>query len=185
VSTISGHVWRTCQALGRIGFSLADHATVAEGRDVAAQLVGERIATTEIMWAVQTRSGCAAFAAREPDGGLCALISVLPLLEDGERALDDGSFDGLVPPLAVIARPQDEPVAFYIWGAAGLTWRGRNQALAASVALQREVYPHLPCFARGATSDGERVLQSRMGAMPAAGGLVRAQAWWDQRRRAA
>ncbi len=107
------------------------------------------------------------------------MISVIPLRRAALAVLEAGAFDGIAPPRRLIARPVDCPAAFYIWGAAGLSWRGRRLALAASLALREEVYPDLPLYSRAATADGERVLQRRMGATPIAGGLVRAapRAW--------
>lgn len=157
---------------------------MTQGRAAAASLVGEAIATLETLARVQARSGCAVFVATDKAGDLIAAVSALPLTHAALPALRSGGFDGVDPPDALIARPLDPVAALYLWGAAGLTWRGRTMALAASVALQRQVYPDLPCYARGATDAGERALAQRMGARPAAGDLVMAPPW-TQRTKAA
>jgi hypothetical protein len=172
-----------------VGFDLATLADIRIGREAAALLVGDAIATVATMIRVQVRTGGAIFAAHGAHDELIAAISAIPLAAAAAPGLAIGRFDGLDPANRLIARPQDTPIAFYIWGAAGLTWRGRRLALAASVALQREAYPHLPLYARAATDDGARVLQQRMGAraLPApfsSGGLVVAPAW-DRDRKAA
>ncbi len=172
MNTPSNHVARTCASLGRLGFHLASPDEIARGRAAAARLVGANIASVETLLRIQSRTACCAFVATDPEGRLIAAVSGLPLNHAALAPLESGRFDGVSPPQALVARPQDMVAALYLWGAAGLTWRGRTLALAASVALQREVYPNLPCYARGATNDGERALAQRMGARPAAGGLV-------------
>jgi hypothetical protein len=177
LSTRSDHVARTCRSLDRLGFHLACPEEIALGRMAAAELVGEAIASVETLLRIQARTACSVFVATDAAGHLTAAVSGLPLTSAALAALESGGFDGVSPPDAMVARPVEPVAALYLWGAAGLTWRGRTLALAASVALQREVYPDLPCYARAATGDGERALEHRMGARPIAGGLVLAPPW--------
>lgn len=166
----STHVERTLQAMQALGFRLAAPAEIEAAHAGAARLVQGAIAAAEVMVRVQARSGCAVFLA----GGLIPLaaVSAIPLTARALPELAAGRFDGLAPPDGLVARPTDTPAALYLWGAAGFAWRGRRLALAACVALQHEVHPHLPLYARAASADGERVLQRRMGARPAVGGLI-------------
>ena len=189
MNSASHHLERTIRTMAAVGFDLATPADIRVGREAAAALVGGDIATAETMIRVQARTGCAVFVARSTEGELVAAVSAIPLAAAAAPDLAAGRFNGLEPADPLIARPRDMPIAFYVWGAAGLSWRGRRLALAASVALQREAYPHLPLYARAATDDGARVLQQRMGARPlpgpaSFGGLVAAAAW-DRDRRAA
>ena len=166
-----GHLARTLSVLARHGFTLATDDEIETGRAAAAALVGEAIASAETMRRVQARTGCACFVLRR-DGGMVAALSALPLTSAALPGLAGGEFDALSPQDKLLARPDDEVAALYIWGGAGMTWRGRIQAVAAAIALREEVYPTLPLYARAATSEGERVLQTRLGARPAPGGLV-------------
>ncbi len=169
----SDHLSHTIQALSALGFRKASACDIVSARNAAAALVGDDIATSETLCEVHAITGGCAFVARL-GGELIAMISVIPLRRAAIPVLEAGAFDGVAPPRRLIARPGEPPAAFYVWGAAGLSWRGRRLALAASVAVRDEVYPDLPLYARAATADGERVLQRRMGAIPIAGGLVRA-----------
>lgn len=169
----SDHVSHTIEALSALGFRPADGCDIVSARSAAAALVGGDIATCATLREVHAITGCACFVASQKDR-LVAMVSAIPLRRAAVAVLEAGAFDGIDPPRRLIARPTEPPAALYIWGAAGLTWRGRRLALAASVALRDEVYPDLPLYSRAATADGERVLQRRMGAAPIAGGLVRA-----------
>lgn len=175
--------------MAAVGFDLATLADIRIGREAAAILLGDAIASVATMVRVQARSGCTVFVAHAARGELIAAVSAIPLAATAAADLAIGRFDGLTPADRLIARPGDRPIAFYVWGVAGFTWRGRRMAVAASVALRREAYPRLPLYARAATDDGARVLQRRMGAraLPAPfslAGLVVASAWDGERKAA-
>ena len=172
MSFASNHVDRTRQAMQALGFRLATAREIAAAHAGAARLIEGPIASAEVMVGVQARTGCAVFLSSGPGEAPLAAVSAIPLTAHALPALAAGRFDGLAPADRLITRPGEPPAAIYIWGAAGFTWRGRRLALAASLAFQRQVHPHLPLYARAATADGERVLQRRMGARPAAGGMV-------------
>jgi len=165
-------------AMAALGLRLATDDDIAEGHAMARRLVGPAIASLEAMLAVQHLTGCASFAMRGADGGLVGVLSVIPLASSAKASLADGGFDGLAPPASMLARPGQKASAFYGWGMAGLTPRGRAAVIAGAMKLQREVYGDLPFYARAATSEGEHVLHDRMGARPlGAGGLVCAPPW--------
>lgn len=165
------HAARTLSVLAQHGFSLATDAEIEAGRAVAASLVGDGIAATETMRRIQARTGCACFVLRGQEG-MTAALSIIPLTAAALPGLSRGQFDAISPAEDLVARPQDDMAALYIWGGAGLTWRGRMQAVSAAMALREDAHPTLPTYARAATSEGERVLQSRLCARPGAGDLV-------------
>ena len=168
------HAERTIAGLG---LRLATERDITEGHALAERLIGPAIASLDAMLRVQARTGCASFVMRAPDGRLIGALSVIPLSAMAIPNLARGDFDGLSPPDAMLAGPDDTARAFYGWGMAGLTPRSRAAVIAGAMKLQREVYGHLPFYARAATSEGERVLHGRMGARPHAGGLVSAPPW--------
>jgi hypothetical protein len=178
----SSHIERTIQAMAGLGFQLATPRDIVAGRAAAAALVGDDIASAATMLRVQARSRCAVFIARAQDGAPIAAVSAIPLTCVGADMIL--RLDGLRPDPGLIARPADQPQAVYLWGAAGFTWRGRRLALAASLAIQRQAYPHLPLYARAATDDGDRALRQTMGASLLAGGLLAAPAWTTHRKAA-
>ena len=169
---------RTAIAMRSQGFEPATGDEIAAGRDIAARLVGEDIATAATMQRVHDRAGGACFILRDA-GGPAALFSLIPLAEAARPLLAAGRLEAIDPPDAIVAAPGDPVIGLYVWGAAGLTWRGRKACVAAALALTREAHPDLPLYAKAASSDGERVLQGRLGARPLPGGDLAVAAPFD------
>lgn len=174
---------RTFSAFDELGLALADENDIEVGREIAARHIGRAIAAPQTLAAVQARTGCAIFTARSPSGVVAGALSIIPLTAAAWPVLRKGEFDGLHPPLEMVARPHDPVVALYGWGMAGETWRARGAILAAALRLQREVYAEVPIYGRAATAGGERVLLRRLGAepVPGRGGLVLARAFAARR----
>ena len=168
------HVEPARKVLSELGFSLASAPRIAEARAQAARLVGEGITSAEALIEIQARTQCSTFIQTAPDGRMAGIVSIIPLLAEGLVRLELGEFDAIQPDPALACGPQDVAAAFYGWGMAGLTWRGRISVVHAALALQQEVFATVPFFSRAATSEGENVLLNRMGAKPhpAPGGLV-------------
>lgn len=174
---------RTFSAFDELGLHLASDTEIEIGREMAAGHIGRAIASAEMLAAVQARTGCAIFTVPGIDGGVAGALSVIPLTAAAWPVLRVGEFDGLTPPLEIVARPQDSVVALYGWGMAGATWRAKAVILAAALRLQCRVYAEVPIYGRAATAGGERVLMKRLGAgpVPGQGGLVLAPAFAARR----
>jgi len=172
--------------LARLGLRLATADEIAEGRDIAVRTVGPAVATVETLQAVQDRSGCSAFSYRDADARLAGVLCIIPLNQASAPTLAAGVFDGLAPPMRMVARPADRVIAVYGWGMAGVTWRGRAVVMAGALAIHREIYDTVPLYGRAATPGGERTLLRRMGAhaVPGPGGLVVCPAWTPERKAA-
>ncbi|HEY9234118.1 MAG TPA: hypothetical protein VIP08_03715 [Phenylobacterium sp.] len=169
---------RCHRGLAKFGFVLADETAIIEGHALAVQTVGPAIATVETLARVQRLTTASSFA-RYDDGKLASVIAVIPLTLAAMPGLAAGVFDGIEPPIELIARPGDPLVAIYGWGMAGATWRGRGAAVAGALHIHRVLFPELPLYGRAATPGGERALLKRIGArhVPGPGGLVVAPPW--------
>lgn len=169
---------RTFSAFDELGLSLAGREEIELGREMAAGKIPRAIASAETLNAVQHRTGCAIFAVRDA-GGVAGALSIIPLTAAARPLLRKGEFDGLVPPMEMVARPHDPVVALYGWGMVGATWRARGVILSAALRLQRDVFAEVPIYGRAASPGGERVLLKRLGAkpVPGRGGLVLAPAF--------
>lgn len=177
---------RTVLGLAELGMTLADETQIIEGRALAARTVGPHIASVETLCLLQVWTGCSSFALTGPDGELTGVIAVFPLKPAARATLAAGVLNGIQPQLDLVARPGDPVVAWYGWGMAGATWRGRATVMAGAIRLHREIHPDLPLYGRAATPGGERTLLKRIGAypVPGPGGLVMAPAWRRQRKAA-
>lgn len=172
------HVEPARKVLSELGFCLASAPRIAEARAQAARLVGEGITSADSLISLQAWTRCSTFILDAPDGRLAGIVSIIPLRAEGLASLERGEFDAIHPDPVLACGPTDQAAAFYGWGMAGLTWRGRISVVHAALALQQEVFATVPFFSRAATSEGENVLLNRMGARPhpAQGGLVWAPA---------
>lgn len=177
---------RPREHLARLGLTPATHDEIIEGRDIAVRTVGPAVATVETLQAVQDRSRCSAFSYRDADGRLAGVLCIIPLNPAAAPALAAGVFDGVAPPMRMVARPTDRVIAVYGWGMAGVTWRGRAVVMAGALAIHREIYATVPLYGRAATPGGERTLLRRMGAraVPGPGGLVVCPTWTPERKAA-
>lgn len=172
--TIRDFAERCRRELGTLGLQLANHAEIRAGRDLAARTVGPNIASFETLVRVQELTSSSSFTFKGPDGRLSGVLAVIPLTPLAAPELQAGIFDGIEPPERLIARPGEPVIAFYGWGMAGSTLRGRAAVMAAAIALHREIFPTIPLYGRAATPGGERALLKRIGAspVPGPGGLV-------------
>jgi hypothetical protein len=165
---------RCHRGLEELGLMLATRPEIDEGRALAARTVGPYIATAETLARVQDHTGSSSFVYRGPRGELAGVLAVIPLLPAAAPSLVAGVFDGIEPPVDLIACPGEPVIAIYGWGMAGATWRGRATVMAAAVALHNGLFPELPLYGRAATPGGERTLLKRLAAVPVPGpgGLV-------------
>ena len=175
---------RPREHLARLGLKLATPDEIVQGRDIAARTVCPAVATVETLQAVQDRTGCSAFSYRDADGRLAGVLCIIPLNQAAAPTLAAGVFDGVAPPMSMVARPADRVIAVYGWGMAGVTWRGRAVVMAGALAIHREIYDTVPLYGRAATPGGERTLLRRMGAraVPGPGGLVVCPTWTPHRK---
>lgn len=141
------------------GLGVLDADGIAEARALAAQLIGEGVADVDRFAALQSHFGAAVFGLRQ-DGVLTGLLAAFPLNAIGLRTLERAAFDAVMLDLAQVARPGEQPAAYYGWGFAATNKDGARAVLRASVDIHRLLYWGVPTFARAVTSDGMRALQS-------------------------
>lgn len=146
------------------GLEVLDATAMYEARTLAAQLIGDGVATAERFVALQSHFGAAVFGLRQ-DGVLTGLLAAFPINAAGLAALEKGAFDAVTLDTALVSRPGEEPAAYYGWGFAATSHEGARAVMLASIDIQRLLYWAVPVFARAVTSDGSRALQ-RIGFRP-------------------
>jgi hypothetical protein len=146
------------------GLDILDPEAIREARALAVRLIGEGVATTERLLALQSQFGAAIFGFRE-NGALTGLLAAFPLNTSGLEALERGAFDAVALDTALVARPGEDPAAYYGWAFAATTQDGGRAVMMASLDIHRLLYWAVPTFARAVTADGSRALQ-RIGFRP-------------------
>ena len=177
MTVIDDFAERCRRELGKLDLRLAGLDEIIQGRELAAATLGPNIATVETLSRVQELTASSSFTFRSTDRRLAGVLAVIPLRPAAAAGLAAGIFDGVNPPEHLIARPGDPVVAFYGWGVAGNSLRGRAAVMQAAVALHQDIFPTIPLYGRAATPGGERTLLKRIGAraVPGPGGLVVAE----------
>jgi hypothetical protein len=146
------------------GLEVLDAGAMGEARTLAAQLIGEGVATAARFLALQSHFGAAVFGLRQ-DGVLTGLLAAFPINAAGLAALELGAFDAVALDTTLVSRPGEEPAAYYGWGFAATNHDGARAVMLASIDIQRLLYWAVPTFARAVTPDGSRALQ-RIGFHP-------------------
>jgi hypothetical protein len=146
------------------GLDILDGEAIGEARALAVQLIGEGVASTERLLDLQSQFGAAIFGLRQ-EGALTGLLAAFPLNVAGLSALERGAFDAVVLDTALVARPGEDPAAYYGWAFAATNQDGGRAVMMASLDIHRLLYWAVPTFARAVTADGSRALQ-RIGFRP-------------------
>jgi hypothetical protein len=145
---------------------------MAEASEFAANLIGGKGASAEILARVHERTGASVFLAFE-EGRLTGVWASVLLSEAGVRACHADEFDSLEPELRHVSVREDEPAGHYAWGIAGSTRESAKRVVGAADALYWTVLPHLPFFTRPATPAGVRLVVERLGFKPVPGSKTR------------
>ncbi|MEZ5961384.1 MAG: hypothetical protein R3C30_13310 [Hyphomonadaceae bacterium] len=141
-----------------------DDVAMGEARSLAAELIGDGVATTERFLALQAHFGAAVFGLRQ-EGVLTGLLAAFPINAAGLAALESGAFDAVALDTTLVSRAGEEPAAYYGWGFAATNHDGARAVMLASIDIHRLLYWAVPTFARAVTPDGSRALQ-RIGFRP-------------------
>ena len=87
-------------------------------------------------------------------------VLAVPLSDQGERSMRTGAFTPADPKLEDVWKPGERCFGFYCWVYGGATRDARRSVMQAAAILRIELFAAVPAFARGATDDGVRSMQS-------------------------
>ena len=139
------------------GFRLATLAELTAGVALAESLLGSSIATPGQINDMNRITGMTAWVTGTPVEGI---FLTLPLTYAGEAAVRDGTYTPADPDPAHLARQGHNVSAFYVGVYAGSTHRARKLIMTASAVLRVQMFGAYPAYARAATSDGQRSMES-------------------------
>lgn len=152
---------------GDFGFRLADHEELQAAVVMAEELIKGKIASVEAIQDMNDHTRMTAWVTGRPVDGIFLTI---PLTASGERAVRSGMYNPAKPALEHLAKAGQGVSAFYVGVYAGLTREARKKIMIASAVLRMEVFAAYPAYARAATDDGRRSMES-LGFEPYQGGL--------------
>ncbi|MDX1294457.1 MAG: hypothetical protein R3265_16695 [Hyphomonas sp.] len=149
------------------GFRLATIDELAEAVDMAEALIDGKLASVDAIAAMNAQTGMTAWVTGDPVDGVFLTI---PLTAAGEAAVRDGSYAPAAPVPAHLSTQGRAVAAFYVGVYAGRTRDARKKIMMASAILRVEMFGIFPAYARAATQDGRRSMES-LGFQKFEGGL--------------
>lgn len=150
--------------MGNFGWRTANEREIPEMITLGEKLIGDQLISADVLTWLHARTGITAWVFADPIEGL--VISV-PLSPEGLNAVQDNVFvPQSLPDTNYVAASGTPCAAVYIGIYAGETKAARKAVMSGAGVIRMAVYAQVPCFARAATEDGARSMQS-LGWQPA------------------
>lgn len=149
-------------------FRLASAEDILPTLKLGEQLLATKLTTPEIVRAIHVRTNLTVWVTGEPQ--IDGFAFAIPLSDAGEVAMRTGEFTPANPSLEHVWQPGERCFGFYCWVYGGATRDARRSVMQAAAILRIELFGAVPAFARGATDDGVRSMQS-LGMTPLPGGV--------------
>ncbi len=151
------------KGMGAFGWRLAKPSEHVEMMALAEDLLGSQLTSADIIARIHRVTGTTSWVCGDPIDGVFIIVPVSP---DGLRAIQTGTFDPGGPEKSHLAALGQTCAGVYVGAYAGATHQARKQVMMATVTMRVEGYGQVPAFARGATDDGVRSMES-LGFAPA------------------
>ncbi len=145
------------EQMGLFGWRSATSQEIPELVALGERLIGDRLADVETIERVHSVTGITAWAFGAPIEGI---VLAVPLSVAGLDALQANKFQPGAPDEAHIAALGAPCAACYIGIYAGATHRARKAVMTGAGVIRMGLFSQVPCFARAATEDGARSMES-------------------------
>lgn len=155
------------EQMAAFGWRSASPDEVPELVALGERLIEGQLADATIVADIHARTGITAWAFGTPIEGL---VLATPLSAEGLSALQAGAYKPGNPDASHIAAKGELCSAMYIGIYAGETHAARKAVMAGAAVIRMAVFSQVPCFARAATDDGARSMES-LGWAPAGFGI--------------
>ncbi len=149
--------------MGAFGWRLAKSSEHVEMMALAEKLLGSRLTSAETIEWIHSVTGSTSWICGDPIDGIFIIVPVSPA---GLEAIQTGEFDPSGPEKSHLAALGQTCSGVYVGAYAGATHEARKNVMMATVTMRVEGYGQVPAFARGATDDGVRSMES-LGFQPA------------------
>ena len=165
-ASAAAYAKRMIQSASRFGFHPAVSRELAQARAIASQMMSHDVASEATLERVLARQPASTLFLSEA-GAVAGMVSTLLLRPEAEPLLLAGTFDGLNPDDSVLARPDDQPTIYYVWGIAGANKAARAAVMKVMHRLRFNVLADLTAYAVAATRVGRYVGVTQLGFSPA------------------
>lgn len=145
------------ELMANFGWRPANEKEIPEMLALGERLINDRLISPETLAHLHDLTGITAWVFGDPVEGL--VISV-PLTEAGLDAVQDNEFVAKTPDDAHVAAVGQPCAAVYIGIYAGETKEARKAVMSGAGVIRMAIYAQVPCFARAATDDGARSMES-------------------------
>ena len=145
------------ELMANFGWRPANEKEIPEMLALGERLINDRLISPETLAHLHDLTGITAWVFGDPVEGL--VISV-PLTEAGLDAVQDNEFVAKTPDDAHVAAVGQPCAAVYIGIYAGETKEARKAVMSGAGLIRMAIYAQVPCFARAATDDGARSMES-------------------------
>ncbi|GGB58900.1 MULTISPECIES: hypothetical protein [Henriciella] len=153
--------------MGQFGLRPCAGSDIREALRIGEQLLGGKLARKEVITTLDAITQMTMWIIGDPIDGLYITV---PLTEEGRVAVENGEFNPADPALRHVA-PRNTPIfGLYVGVYAAASKQARRNIMAASASVRVSLFAPVPCYARGATEDGQRSML-RLGFRRLSGGL--------------
>lgn len=145
------------EQMANFGWRGANEAEIPEMLALGERLIEDQLISPDVLAHLHDLTGITAWVFGDPVEGL--VISV-PLTEAGLDAVQDNVFVAKNPDDAHVAAVGQPCAGVYIGIYAGETKEARKAVMSGAGVIRMAIYAQVPCFARAATEDGARSMES-------------------------
>ena len=144
-------------AMGEHGMIRCPAGAIGSALALGESLLGSSLARAEVVSTLDAITQMTVWVTGNPVNGLYLIV---PLTEQGRVAVETGEYNPVDPAIRHVAPARTPIFGLYVGVYAGATKEARRNIMAASANVRVSLYAPVPCYARGATEDGARSMQS-------------------------
>ena len=145
------------ELMGGFGWRSATSGEIPVLVELGERLINDRLADAPTIERVHNATKISAWAYGDPIEGL---VLCVPLSEAGLTALQANEFQPGNPADQHIAAAGEMCAGCYIGIYAGATYEARKAVMTGAGVIRMGIFSQVPCFARAATEDGARSMES-------------------------
>lgn len=148
------------KGMGAFGWRLAKPTEHTEMMALAEKLLNSELTSAETINWINSVTGSTSWIFGTPGEAIEGIFIIVPVSPEGLKAIQSGEFDPSGPEKGHLAALGQTCAGVYVGAYAGATHEARKAVMMATVTMRVDGYGQVPAFARGATDDGVRSMES-------------------------